>query len=47
MRATRDRLTVRLKIRGLVKGHVHQLHIKKLGIAHPTAYYTLNEIPKR
>ena len=40
-----DRLTVKLKVSGRIKGHVHQLDIAKLGLAHSTAYYTLNEIP--
>ncbi|NNM30073.1 MAG: hypothetical protein HKO57_11160 [Akkermansiaceae bacterium] len=48
-----DRKSVRLKIEGLVKGHVHNL--KAPGVRskdgrelwHPSAYYTLNEIPAR
>ncbi|MDG2122982.1 MAG: hypothetical protein P8J87_04750 [Verrucomicrobiales bacterium] len=48
-----DGLKARLKIKGLVKGHVHQLHLdgvrskSELSLLHPTAYYTLNEIPSR
>jgi hypothetical protein len=46
-----DGLRVRLRIDGLVKGHVH--HLKSSGIRsadglpllHPDAYYTLNNIP--
>ncbi len=46
-----DRRSVRLKIDGLVKGHVH--HLKAPGVAsaagnslrHTDAWYTLNEIP--
>lgn len=46
-----DRMSVRLKISGLVKGHVH--HLKAPGVKsaegkhlwHPDAYYTLNNIP--
>ena len=48
-----DRKSVRLKVEGLVKGHVHELHMKGLRSAtavpllHPSAYYTLNEIPTK
>jgi UDP-2,3-diacylglucosamine pyrophosphatase LpxH len=44
--------SVRLKIDGLVRGHVHHLNSKAVKSAksdvllHPDAYYTLNEIPK-
>jgi hypothetical protein len=47
-----DKKSVRLKIDGLVRGHVHQLNSKGVKSAsgqplwHPDAYYTLNEIPK-
>jgi len=47
-----DRKSVRLKIHGLVRGHVHHLDSKAVKSAkgdtlwHPDAYYTLNEIPK-
>jgi hypothetical protein len=47
-----DRKSVRLKIDGLVRGHVHHLASKAVTSAtgqplwHPDAYYTLNEIPK-
>ena len=47
-----DQKSVRLKIDGLVKGHVHHLVAKDLRSAsgkplwHPEAYYTLNEIPE-
>ena len=43
--------SVRLKIDGLVRGHVHHLAAKGVTSAtgqalwHPDAYYTLNEIP--
>jgi hypothetical protein len=45
--------SVTLKIDGLVKGHVHELKAAGLrnaedeALLHGTAYYTLNEIPKR
>ena len=48
-----DGLKVRLKIDGLVQGHVHHLNAKKLVSAdqqplwHPDAWYTLNEIPAK
>ena len=47
-----DKKSVRLKIDGLVRGHVHHLSSKGVKSAkgdtlwHPDAYYTLNEIPK-
>ena len=47
-----DKKSVRLKIDGLVRGHVHHLAAKGVKSAtaqplwHPDAYYTLNEIPK-
>jgi glucose/arabinose dehydrogenase len=47
-----DKMKVRLKIEGLVQGHVHQLTAKGVKSAkgeslwHPLAWYTLNEIPK-
>ena len=46
-----DRLSARLRIDGLVKGHVHYLKcagVKSatgLPLLHPDAYYTLNNIP--
>jgi hypothetical protein len=46
-----DGKSVRLKIDGLVKGHVHHLEAKGVrstngsSLWHPNAYYTLNEIP--
>ncbi len=46
-----DGLSVRLKIRGLVQGHVHEFHAPSLTarngekLLHTRAYYTLNEIP--
>jgi hypothetical protein len=46
-----DGLSVRLTIDGLVRGHVHHLDaagVKNAGgetLAHPSVYYTLNEIP--
>ncbi len=49
---SRDGKSVRLKIDGLVKGHVHHLESKGVRSAdgqplwHPDAYYTLNEIPR-
>jgi hypothetical protein len=47
-----DGLSVRLRINGLVQGHVHEFHLAGLRSAHgelllhDRAYYTLNEIPK-
>ncbi len=47
-----DKKSVRLKIDGLVRGHVHHLTAKGVKSAsaqslwHPEAWYTLNEIPK-
>jgi hypothetical protein len=47
-----DGKSVRLKITGLVRGHVHHLEAKGVKSAtgtplwHPEAWYTLNEIPK-
>ncbi|MEY4246036.1 MAG: hypothetical protein RLZZ245_3621 [Verrucomicrobiota bacterium] len=47
-----DKKSVRLKINGLVRGHVHHLASKGVTSAngaplwHSDAYYTLNEIPK-
>ena len=47
-----DKKSVRLKIDGLVRGHVHHLASKGVTSAtgnplwHPDAYYTLNEIPQ-
>jgi len=46
-------LRARLTVDGLVRGHVHELHatgVRSAGgdptpLLHPTAYYTLNEIP--
>ncbi|MDH4445107.1 MAG: hypothetical protein QE267_08245 [Akkermansiaceae bacterium] len=49
---SRDQKSVRLKISGLVRGHVHHLDSKGIKSAsgaplwHTNAYYTLNEIPK-
>ena len=46
-----DKKSVRLKIDGLVRGHIHHLASKGVKSAtsqtlwHPDAYYTLNEIP--
>tara|TARA_Y100001934_G_scaffold241210_1_gene296101 strand:+ start:352 stop:999 length:648 start_codon:yes stop_codon:yes gene_type:complete len=52
--AGNDGKSVRLHIKGLVKGNVHELKmpgIRRKGkeghpLLHPVAYYTLNEIPK-
>jgi hypothetical protein len=47
-----DRKSVRLKVNGLVRGHIHHLTAKGVKSAtaqtlwHPEAWYTLNEIPK-
>lgn len=46
-----DGLTIDLSVEPLTKGHVHELSVSGLrnragkAILHPTAYYTLNEIP--
>ena len=50
-RAAEDGKSVRLVIDGLVKGHVHEIHLKGVRssedqpLLHPVGYYTLNEIP--
>lgn len=47
-----DGMTVRLIVEKLVKGHIHELHLRGVRDAkgqpmlHDVAYYTLNEIPK-
>lgn len=47
-----DGYSVRLKVDGLVQGHVHDFGLEALrssdgeSLVHPMAYYTLNEIPK-
>lgn len=47
-----DGLSVRLRVKGLVQGHVHDFHLPSFKsrdgemILHDRAYYTLNEIPK-
>ena len=47
-----DRMSLRLKLTPLTKGHVHELaapglkSTKGLNLLHDTAYYTLNEIPE-
>jgi hypothetical protein len=47
-----DKKSVRLTVKGLVRGHVHHLASKGVTSAagtplwHADAYYTLNEIPK-
>lgn len=52
IRLSPDRKTVRLKIDKLQRGHVHELHFKGVlskdnqPVLHPSAYYTLNYIPK-
>jgi UDP-2,3-diacylglucosamine pyrophosphatase LpxH len=49
----KDNKSVRLKVDGLVKGHVHHLvsgGVRSRGglpLLHPNAYYTLNEIPAK
>jgi len=49
----KDNKSVRLKVEGLVKGHVHHLVSSgvrskdDLPLLHPNAYYTLNEIPAK
>ena len=48
-----DKKSVTLKVDGLVKGHIHELKAAGVrnaddqALLHGTAYYTLNEIPKR
>lgn len=47
-----DARSVRLRVNGLVKGHVHDFHLPSFKAAngetllHDRAYYTLNEIPR-
>jgi hypothetical protein len=47
-----DGLSVRLRVNGLMQGHVHEFHLPALKsrdgelLLHDRAYYTLNEIPK-
>jgi hypothetical protein len=47
-----DGRSVRLFVRGLVEGHIHELHlpgvrsVKGQPMLHPVAYYTLNQIPR-
>lgn len=47
-----DGLSARLRVKGLVQGHVHDFHLPALKsragepLLHDRAYYTLNEIPK-
>ena len=47
-----DGMGVRLRIEGLIQGHVHEFHLPALKsnegelLLHDRAYYTLNEIPK-
>jgi glucose/arabinose dehydrogenase len=47
-----DRQTVRLRIDGLMEGHVHEFHLdglrsaEGLPLLHPEAYYTLNVVPE-
>jgi hypothetical protein len=47
-----DGLSVYLKVDGLQRGHVHELHADDLRskaglpLLHPAAYYTLHYIPK-
>jgi hypothetical protein len=47
-----DGLSVRLRVQGLLQGHVHDFHLPGLTdrggepLVHDRAYYTLNEIPR-
>jgi hypothetical protein len=47
-----DGMSVRLRVDGLVQGHVHDFHLPSFKsrdgetLLHERAYYTLNEIPK-
>lgn len=47
-----DGMSARLRVKGLVQGHVHDFHLPALKsrdgepLLHDRAYYTLNEIPK-
>jgi hypothetical protein len=51
-RASADGLSVRLVVKSLVPGHVHELHLPGVRdrsgqkLLHDAAYYTLNQIPK-
>ena len=46
-----DAMSVRLRVQGLVQGHVHDFHLPAFKsrdgepLLHDRAYYTLNEIP--
>jgi hypothetical protein len=46
-----DGLTARLRVSGLVAGHIHEIHfpgvrsVAGTPLVHPEAYYTLNELP--
>jgi len=48
-----DGMSVRLRVEGLVQGHIHDFHLAGLRsldgepLLHDRAYYTLNEIPRR
>ena len=51
-KVTTDGRSVRLKVEGLVEGHVHELHATGVKLAkgapllHDAGYYTLNQIPR-
>ena len=48
-----DRLSVNIRLDGLVEGHVHEFNLSALrsasggSLVHSMAYYTVNEIPKK
>ncbi|HIE99395.1 MAG TPA: hypothetical protein EYQ63_20945, partial [Fuerstia sp.] len=48
---SQDGLQVRLRVAGLVQGHVHDFDLEPMrsaegsSLVHSNAYYTLNEIP--
>jgi hypothetical protein len=47
-----DGLSARMKIKGMVAGHIHEIHFPGVrsaegsSLVHPAAYYTLNDIPE-
>ena len=50
---SKDGLQVRIKVEGLVQGHVHEFDLQPMResdggkLVHENAYYTLNEIPRK
>ena len=48
-----DGLKARLHIKGMVAGHIHEIHMSGIrskdgkGLLHDAAYYTLNDLPEQ